>query len=114
MTNKEILAELKIAYENIYDIRENGCYDHFLGQLDYDSIVRLDRIKNDLIYLYHSFYKSIENYKELKVELVDFFGYVSDDISYDYISVDENENVLYKTCEDLDYYWYKDREFLNS
>ena len=45
MTNKEILAELKISYENLRDIRENGCIDHCTGQMQ-DNIDKLELAKS--------------------------------------------------------------------
>ena len=36
MTNKEILAELKMSYEYLRNIRDNGCIDHCNGQMKYN------------------------------------------------------------------------------
>ena len=118
MTDKEILAELKIAYENINDIRENGCADHCNGQLSYNCIERLNRIKEDLEFIYWSVYRKIDK-KELEITIYNgnklyYNGYVSDSVNGDYVSYDENEDAIYKTCEDLSYYWYEDKYFLES
>ena len=45
MTDKELLAELKISYENLRDIRENGCIDHCNGQMK-DNVDKLDKAIN--------------------------------------------------------------------
>lgn len=118
MTDKEILAELKVAYENISDIRENGCIDHCDGQLDYSNIERLNRIKEDLIDLYWNIYREIDN-EELRIDIWRngkpyYCGFISDDISYDYMSYDENGERDYTTCEELEIYWYEDRGFLKN
>ena len=56
MTNKEILAELKISYENLRDIRENGCIDHCNGQMK-DNIDKLLELFDSLKEKEHSILK---------------------------------------------------------
>ena len=63
MTDKEILAELKISYENLRDIRENGCIDHCNGQMK-DNVNKLDKAI-DYIKLY---LEDAINYKEIQAE----------------------------------------------
>lgn len=120
MTNKEILAELKIAYENLRDIRENGCSDHCNGQLDYKKINMLETMLKDISRLYYEFYRETDK-QELEInyfanEEPYYCGYIADDISYDYLSYnrDDSGEEIYNTCEDIGYYWYEDKEFLNS
>ena len=48
MTNKEILAELKMSYEYLRDIRENGCIDHCCGQMKYN----IDKLGSDFLEKY--------------------------------------------------------------
>lgn len=111
MTNREILAELKMSYEYLRDIRENGCIDHCTGQMK-DNIDKLDNILNDIESIYSDFYKTLD-IKELEVDkLSDEFEqvYIDNDISGDYMTSDN----IYFTCEDSTYYWYKDKEFINE
>ena len=114
MTNKEILSELKKSYEYINDIRENGCVDHCSGQLDIKKASKLDTIKYDMACLYEEFYKEIMNFEDFKIEKNGYLGYVSDDISCDYMSYDDRKGIYYNTCEDLNYYWYEDRDFIEN
>ena len=120
MTDKEILAELKISYENLRDIRENGCIDHCDGQME-DNIDKLDKAIDYIADIYYDFYKTLDK-EDLRVELlekkVDGKVYIENDISGDYIVDTKNENNyfedVYMTCEDLDYFWYNDRKFLDK
>lgn len=118
MTNKEILSELKKSYEYINDIRENGCVDHCNGQLNYNYIERLNRIKEDLEFIYWNVYREIDK-EELEIDIWRngkpyYCGYISDDISYAYMTYDENGETQYNTCEELEIYWYEDRDFIEN
>lgn len=121
MTDKEILAELKISYENLRDIRENGCIDHCNGQMK-DNVDKLDKAINYIADIYYDFYKTLDR-ENLRVELlekkVDGKVYIENDISGDYMIdtkmyEEECGGDLYMTCEDLEYYWYNDRKFLDK
>ena len=54
------------------------------------------------------------NFEDFKIEKNGYLGYVSDDISCDYMSYDDRKGIYYNTCEDLNYYWYEDRDFIEN
>lgn len=111
MTDKEILAELKKSYEFIYDIRENGCIDHCLGQMETNLIQKLEVAKSNIEDIYYEFYKTLdkETLRVKSLEKDDNKIYISSDVSFDY------ESSAYSlSCEDVDYYWYEDQDFLNG
>lgn len=115
MTNKEILAELKMSYEYLRDIRENGCIDHCNGQMK-DNIDKLEIAISNIIRVYDDFYNTLDK-EELKINKKCFYDelYISSDVSADYDVYDKNGNeddITYCTCEDIDYYWYKDEDFI--
>lgn len=61
MTDREILAQLKKSYENLQDIRENGCNDHCTGQLENNHIQQLEVAMKKLSNIYSDFYDSLDN-----------------------------------------------------
>ena len=120
MTNKEILAELKISYENLRDIRENGCIDHCKGQMK-DNIDKLDKAINYIEDIYYDFYKTLDK-EDLRVKSLEHKVdgdkvYICRCVDGDYDIYEKNGNVDsvdYITCGDLEYYWYNDRKFLDK
>jgi len=114
MTNKEILGELKKCYEYLYDIRENGCSDHCCGQMGKDLIDKLEVAKYNVEELYYEFYKTLDR-EELRVkDLEDKVDgdkvYIARNVDGDYEVGEDNYGM---TCEDLDYYWYDDENFID-
>ena len=105
MTNKEILAELKISYENLRDIRENGCIDHCNGQMK-DNVDKLDKAINYIEDIYYDFYKTLDK-ETLKIDKT----ILNNDIYEKNGNVDSIDCI---TCGDLEYYWYNDRKFLDK
>ena len=97
MTNKEILAELKISYEKLRDIRENGCIDHCSGQMR-DNIDKLDKAINYIEDIYYDFYQTLDK-EDLRVKSLEH-------------KVGEELHCM--TCCDLDYFWYEDSDFLDE
>lgn len=118
MTNREILGELKSAYEYLYDIRENGCIDHCDGQIKQDLINKLEVAKSNIEDIYSGFYNTLDK-EELRVKKLeeneDEQIYISSDIScgYDIYDFSAGEKDWF-TCEDVDYFWYEDREYLDG
>ena len=115
MTNKEILAELKMSYEYLRDIRENGCAEHCNGQMKY-NIDKLEIAISNIIRVYDDFYNTLDK-EELKINKKCFYDelYISSDVSADYDVYDKNGNeddITYCTCEDIDYCSYKDEDFI--
>ena len=112
MTDKEILAELKLSYEKLYDIRENGCADHCSGQLTDDLIKKLEIAKSNIEDIYSEFYKTLDK-NSLRVKSLedDEKVYIASNADGDY----EVGNDLYDmSCADADYYWYEDNDFLDN
>ena len=117
MTNKEILAELKISYENLRDIRENGCIDHCNGQMK-DNVDKLDKAINYIEDIYYDFYKTLDR-ETLKIDktILNNDIYICGCVDGDYDIYEKNGNVDSVdciTCGDLEYYWYNDRKFLDK
>ena len=114
MTDKEILAELKISYENLRDIRENGCIDHCNGQMK-DNVDKLDKAINYIEDIYYDFYQTL-NKEDLRVKSLEHK--VDGDKVYICRCVDGDYEVGEKlhcmTCCDLEYYWYEDSDFLDE
>lgn len=111
MPDKEILGELKICYENLYDIRENGCADHCDGQLENHLIKSLEVAKHTIEDIYSEFYKTLdkESLRVKRLENDDNKVYISSNVSGDYES-----DAYDLTCADTDYYWYEDQDFLTE
>ncbi len=115
MTDKEILAELKKSYNYLYDIRENGCIDHCSGQMK-DNISKLEETISNIEKIYYDFYQTLDK-EELKInkEIFNNELYVSEYINVDYDVYEKNGNtdsIDCCTCEDIDYHWYDDKNFV--
>ena len=114
MTDKEILAELKISYENLRDIRENGCIDHCNGQMK-NNIDKLDKAINYVEDIYYDFYQTLDK-EDLRVKSLEHK--VDGDKIYICRCVDGDYEVGKElhcmTCCDLDYFWYEDSDFLDE
>ncbi len=115
MTDKEILAELKKCYEYLYDIRENGCIDHCNGQMEKHLIDKLEVAKYNIEDIYYEFYKTLDK-KDLRVKSLEdkVDGdkvYIARNVDGDY---EVGEDYWSMTCEDLEYYWYDDHDFLDE
>ena len=114
MTDKEILAELKISYENLRDIRENGCVAHCNGQMK-NNIDKLDYAIECIEDIYYDFYKTLDKedlrVKALEKKLKEDKVYICRCVDGDY---EVGKELSCMTCEDLDYYWYEDKEFINE
>ena len=114
MTNKEILAELKQCYEFLQDIRDNGCSDICNGQLQYEEIKSLQSIIYNIQELYTKIHNQTDQEK-LKIIKDDIVYKISKYVEDDYITYNEEERYTdFVTCEDINYYWYKDYEFLEK
>lgn len=113
MTDKEVLAELKRSYEYLRDIRENGCYDHCVGQMK-SNLDKLDVAISNIEDVYFDFYATLDQ-EELRVERLDKKAddkvYICRCVDGDYEVGDER---ICMTCGDLDYYWYEDQDFIDE
>lgn len=112
MTDKEILAELKMSYEYLSDIRENGCFDHCSGQLTGELKDMLNIAKRNIEDIYFNFYKTLDK-ENLRVKSLenDERVYIAGNVGDDY---ELGEDSYSLTCEDTNYYWYEDTNFLND
>ena len=111
MTNKEILAELKISYENLRDIRENGCIDHCNGQMK-DNIDKLDKAIDYIADIYYDFYKTLDK-KDLRVKSLEHKVdgnkvYICRCVDGDY---EVGKDLSCMNCFDLDYFLVRRRRF---
>lgn len=119
MTDKELLAELKMCYEYLYDIRENN--ENRYTDEEEKTIMQMEE---EIDKLYQKvFNKAINSeYKdELKVkvdeELKDSEVIIGNNVYTDYnfvkkgtfeIQKDEYNDFDFATCGDLGVYWYYD------
>lgn len=120
MTNKEVLAELKICYELLQDIRENN--ESRFNKEEETLMWKMGEQINDL---YCKVYKQTleSEYKDddLKIKTKQDFGdeeiVIGNDVYTDYNFVkkgtydlikDKYNDFDYLTCEDLGYNWYFD------
>lgn len=112
MTDKEILAELKKSYEYLSDIRENGSFDHCNGQLKAEMVDMLNIAKRNIQDVYFVFYNTLDK-EDLRVKSLEDKEkiYIASSADADY---EVGENSYCMTCEDLDYYWYEDLNFLDE
>ena len=112
MSDKEILAELKKSYEYLNDIRENGCYDYFNGQLNREMIDKLNIAKNNIEDIYFQFYKTL-NKEDLRVESLEDGEkvYIASSVDGDY---EVGEDFYNMSGIEVGYYWYEDQDFIYS
>ena len=109
MTEKEILAELKVAYWYLQDINENHEEQITINEEKY---IRLSMQNSEI--LYSNLYKRIE--KENKKIL--FFKkdlLIGDQIYLDYVTSSADYDDQYLTYADVDEKkWWEDEEFLTK
>ena len=118
MTDKEVLAELKVCYELLNDIRENN-----EGRFNDDEDTILWKMGEQIDDLYSKVYGNAINseYKdELKIKTKQEFDsdiIIADNVYTDYnfvkkgtfeIEKDKYNESEYTTCEDIGYNWYFD------
>lgn len=110
MNDKEILADLKIAYERLLDTEENND-----KKLNKKQINKLRNILNDIAEIYSDFRETLSDDK-MQVIINEKEYYIGNCVNEDFTErYDEvNKCWLLETCGDLDYYWYYDREFLKK
>lgn len=111
MTNKEILAELKISYENLNDIRENS-----YNKLTEEQRSTIKNCINELSIVYSDFRETLSD-EECMINLKDRGTfYIGNCISEDYSELYDSKNncTYWVTCLNLDYFWYEDMNFLKN
>ena len=119
MTNMEILGELKQSWEYMNDIKDNNA-----NQLTEKEKEGIKTIMSSLYDIYDGLYNRImkENSNELYTRRTIFGNeiYIGDNIATDYSVrnmeildiTNKVEFVDILSCEDINYYWYKDKEVL--
>lgn len=120
MTNKEVLAELKICYELLNDIRENH-EDRFNGEEETLMWKMEEQIDDLYCKVYKQTLESEHRDDDLKIKTKQDFGdeeiVIGNNVYVDYNYVkkgtydftkDEYGDFDYLTCEDLGYNWYFD------
>lgn len=118
MTDKEVLAELKVCYELLNDIRENN-----EGRFNDDEDTILWKMGEQIDDLYSKVYKNAINseYKdELKIKTKQEFDsdiIIADNVYTDYnfvkkgtfeVEKDKYNEMEFTTCGDIGYTWYFD------
>lgn len=109
MTNKEILAELKICYELLNDIDDNGNSAHCNGQLNKEQMGHIYKAMNELEEVYSDFRATLDD-KEMEVKVKDEIYHIGNYINEDYSRFydEELQCTSWVSCGDIDYYWYYD------
>lgn len=116
MNTKVVLAELKCMYELASDIVSDG-------ELEDKDKLSLKVIKLELERLYGKIYEDAVDKVSFEIEndrAITSSGHdhvtISSDVSIDYVCTDDedDDNVYFKTCGDLSYYWYDDIDYLNK
>ena len=110
MTDKEVLAELKICYELLNDIRENN-----EGRFDDEEDTILWKMGEQIDELYSKVYRNaikIKTKQEFDSDII-----IANNVYTDYnfvkkgtfeIEKDKYNESEYTTCEDIGYNWYFD------
>lgn len=108
MNDKEILAELKISWENLNDIIENV-------NLNKDLKLSICNSMDEIAKVYSDIRENLTD-KEVQVIINKTEYFIGNSINEDYSErYDEVNNYwLCETCGDLNYYWYKDNKFLQK
>lgn len=116
MGDKEILAEYKIAYEQLQDIIDNAME----GQITAEEVDKIEKIQYDLNILYKEMYNRIKEKEDVSLYYEEDL-LISDEISADYISVgddvyityDDDMYISYKNLDNEDKWW-EDYDFLTK
>jgi len=117
MGDKEILAEYKIAYEQLQDIIDNADIE----QITVEEIDELKKAMATLSFLYKKMYNRIKEQKNISLYYRKNL-LVSDEIFGDYIEVNDDVYILYDdeiyiSYKDLDQKknkWWEDYDFLTK
>lgn len=115
MTDLEILAELKKAYDLLNDIRENAC--GCTEQLNKDQETSLENAIREMAKTYYRFYQTL-NKKDLYVDEYDndtiilISQYIN--AAYDIYDKDYNYTGEYVGDLDMDYQWWEDYDFITK
>ena len=107
MKDKEILAQLKTAYESLYDIIENG------NQLQKEEINNLIKANNLLIDIYSNLWNETEENVQIQGEEDLTIG---KEIYADYYDVGNDEFILKSNVikNGKEYAWWQDYKFLTD
>lgn len=114
MTDKEILANLKMCWEYLNDIDNNGNSEHCNGQLRQEQMKYIHSAMNDIARVYDTFRSTLDD-EEVQVDRKNGTYYIGNSVCEDYTEQEDEEGYTYfPTCADIDYYWYEDYEFLDK
>ena len=104
MGDKEILAEYKIAYEQLQDIVDNAME----GQITAEEVDKIKQVMDNLEFLYSKLYNRIKEREDISL-YYEKNVLIADEISLDYI--DNKGNML--AAGDLNWQkWWEDYDFL--
>ena len=107
MGDKEILMQLKIAYECLNDIIDNA------DNTQLKSVVELYEAQNIFSNKYTEIYKKIKT-EDSSSLYYDTDLMISDCVSGDYITMDEENEHEYITAGDIGKRWWEDYGFVSS
>ena len=108
MTEKEILAEYKIAYRQFEDILDNA---------DNEQITESERLKivnamNILEELYRELYQRIKSAEDISLYYEEDI-IIGEEIYIDYVLTEDNTAITYKDMEN-ESKWWEDYDFLTE
>ena len=107
MENREVLAELKISWEYLQDIKDN----YILGD-EKDTLIKY--AMNIIAEIYSDVRENM--YDDECMINIKGKGtyYIGGCVSQDYMEVynDEDNSTEFPTCADLGYFWYEDKDFI--
>lgn len=116
MGDKEILAEYKIAYEQLQDIIDNACEE----QITAEEVDKIEKVQYDLNILYKEMYSRIKEKEDVSLYYEEDL-LISDEISADYMAIKDNIHITYDDDMYIPYKnlknedkWWEDYDFLTK
>lgn len=110
MENREILSELTESYRFLNDIKDNG-------KLRKDLKEKLKLAQDTIEEIYTQFYDTLDK-EDIRVkkfyEEENEETYISRGIDFGYDLYTDNKYDSSITCEDTDYFWYKDLGYVHG
>lgn len=107
MTNKEVLAELRKSYIYMEDLINNA-------EITDEAKKDLKKVCKIIEKTYYDVYRELDLEEVEIVYKKEFIGVICEDVWYDYMAYNEEEEEEYYTCADIGYYWYEDKDFLEE
>lgn len=108
MTEKEILAEYKIAYNQLQDIIDNA--DN--TQITTEEVDIIEQTMQNLEKLYRQLYERIKSAEDISLYYEENI-IIGEEIYIDYVLTEDNTAITYKDMEN-ESKWWEDYKFLTE